>query len=118
MDDCRKKAKLSEVVDSALTSGPQIITRNGRIAAVVVLSCRRSRAHKTKRTGNLAEFFAASPLRGSGMEVERVADGLREIDLLLLDTNVISEWTKPQPNAGVVTWLSEADEDREYSSAS
>ena len=36
---------------------------------------------KTKRSGNLAEFFAASPLRGSGIEVERVADGLRDIDL-------------------------------------
>ncbi len=30
----------------------------------------------------------------------------------LLDTNVVSEWTKPRPNAGVVQWLAEADEDR------
>ena len=30
----------------------------------------------------------------------------------LLDTNVVSEWMKPQPNPGVVTWLAEADEDR------
>jgi toxin FitB len=30
----------------------------------------------------------------------------------LLDTNVVSEWTKPRPDAGVVTWLAEADEDR------
>lgn len=29
----------------------------------------------------------------------------------LLDTNVVSEWTKPRPDAGVVTWLSEIDED-------
>ncbi len=29
----------------------------------------------------------------------------------LLDTNVVSEWVKPQPNAGVVQWLYEADED-------
>jgi predicted nucleic acid-binding protein len=29
----------------------------------------------------------------------------------LLDTNVVSEWVKPQPNPGVVAWLSEADED-------
>ena len=27
-----------------------------------------------KRRGNLAEFFAASPLRGSGLKVERVKD--------------------------------------------
>lgn len=30
----------------------------------------------------------------------------------LLDTNVVSEWTKPRPNAGVLTWLTEADEDQ------
>lgn len=30
----------------------------------------------------------------------------------LLDTNVVSEWTKPNPNPGVVAWLSEVDEDR------
>ena len=30
----------------------------------------------------------------------------------LLDTNVVSEWTKPQPNRGVVEWLASADEDR------
>lgn len=30
----------------------------------------------------------------------------------LLDTNVISEWTKPQPNPNVVRWLEEMDEDR------
>jgi toxin FitB len=30
----------------------------------------------------------------------------------LLDTNVVSEWVKPRPNPGVVTWLAEADEDR------
>lgn len=30
----------------------------------------------------------------------------------LLDTNVVSEWAKPRPDAGIVTWLAEADEDR------
>jgi predicted nucleic acid-binding protein len=30
----------------------------------------------------------------------------------LLDTNVISEWVKPRPNAGVVAWLAGADEER------
>lgn len=32
----------------------------------------------------------------------------------LLDTNVVSEWTKPQPNLGVVRWLAELDEDRAH----
>jgi predicted nucleic acid-binding protein len=35
----------------------------------------------------------------------------------LLDTNVVSEWTKPNPNIGVVKWLAEADEDRMFLSA-
>ena len=32
----------------------------------------------------------------------------------LLDTNVVSEWVRPRPDAGVVAWLAEADEDRVY----
>lgn len=32
----------------------------------------------------------------------------------LLDTNVLSEWQKERPNAGVVRWLHEVDEDRVY----
>jgi predicted nucleic acid-binding protein len=34
----------------------------------------------------------------------------------LLDTNLISEWIKPNPHAGVVSWLASADEDRIYMS--
>jgi predicted nucleic acid-binding protein len=32
----------------------------------------------------------------------------------LLDTNVVSEWVKPRPNAAVVAWTAEADEDRVF----
>jgi toxin FitB len=32
----------------------------------------------------------------------------------LLDTNVVSEWVKPRPDRGVITWLSETDEDRVF----
>src|SRR5205809_4926735 len=32
----------------------------------------------------------------------------------LLDTNVVSEGMKPQPNAGVIAWMSTVDEDRVY----
>jgi toxin FitB len=32
----------------------------------------------------------------------------------LLDTNLVSEWTKPRPNPGVVSWLADADEDRVF----
>lgn len=32
----------------------------------------------------------------------------------LLDTNVVSEWTKPRPNDGVIAWLAGVDEDRVF----
>lgn len=32
----------------------------------------------------------------------------------LLDTNVVSEWTKPHPNAGVVEWLTQVEEDEAF----
>lgn len=73
------KAHLSEVVDSALKNGPQVITRHGRKAVVVVAAEEWER--KTKRQGTLADFFAASPLRESGLEIERSQDGPRDIDL-------------------------------------
>ena len=73
------KAKLSEVIEHAQKHGPQTITRNGRRAAVVVDAEEWER--KTKRSGNLAEFFAASPLRGSGLQVRRSKARLRPTGL-------------------------------------
>jgi prevent-host-death family protein len=73
------KARFSEVIDRALTDGPQTITRKGRKAVVIVSAEEWER--KTKRHGNLADFFAASPLRGSGIEIERTKDTPREIEL-------------------------------------
>jgi toxin FitB len=32
----------------------------------------------------------------------------------LLDTNVVSEWTKPRPNAGIVEWLAQVEEDEVF----
>jgi len=65
------KAKFSEVIERARSEGPQTITRNGRTAAVIVDA--EEWVRKTHRTGNLAEFFAASPLRGSGLKLRRAS---------------------------------------------
>lgn len=70
------KAKFSEVIDKARTSGPQTITRNGRTAVIVVAVEEWDR--KSRRPGNLAEFFAESPLRGSGLKAPRSKDGPRK----------------------------------------
>ena len=64
------KAKFSELIDKAESDGPQTITRKGRAAVVVVSS--ETWERKTKRVGNLAEFFAASPLRGSKLKIKRL----------------------------------------------
>jgi toxin FitB len=32
----------------------------------------------------------------------------------LLDTNLVSEWTKARPDPGVIGWLADADEDRVF----
>jgi prevent-host-death family protein len=73
------KAKFSEVVEKARSDGPQTITRHGRTAVVVVAAEEWDR--KTKRIGNLAEFFTSSPLRESGIKVSRRKDKARKVDL-------------------------------------
>jgi prevent-host-death family protein len=73
------KAKFSEIIDRAMSEGPQTITRKGRTAAVVVGADEWQR--KTKRAGNLAEFFAGSPLRGSELKVRRPTGRPRKIRL-------------------------------------
>ena len=73
------KAKFSEMIEKAQTQGPQTITRRGRAAAVVVGAKEWER--KSKRHGNLAEFFAASPLPRSGLKVGRLRGGVRKFGL-------------------------------------
>lgn len=73
------KAKFSEIIDRALSEGPQTITKRGRTTAIVVGAEEWER--KTKRAGNLAEFFAGSPLRESGLMVRRRKTQPRKINL-------------------------------------
>jgi len=73
------KAKLSRVIEEAQKRGPQSITRNGRRAVVVVDAEEWER--RTQRDGTLADFFTASPLRGSGLKLRRLRDRLRPTGL-------------------------------------
>ena len=75
----KAKAHLSTVIQDALTKGPQSITRSGRKSVVVVSAQEWER--KTKRKGNLAEFFASSPLRASGLRIKRSREKPRGIEL-------------------------------------
>jgi len=73
----RAKARLSELIERARHQGPQIITRNGKKAVVVVDAASWEQMQKRDRKGNFADFLLSSPLRGSGLEVTRLKDGVR-----------------------------------------
>ena len=51
----------------------------GVIGSIVVSA--EDGARRTQRVGTLAEFLAASPLRGSGLKVRRPKSGARAISL-------------------------------------
>ena len=70
------KAKFSELLEKAKSEGPQKITKHGRTAAVIVAA--EQWEEKVQRKGNLAEFLAASPLRGSGLKLKPISLRLRD----------------------------------------
>ena len=63
------KNKLSEVVEEALESGPQVLTRRGVEVAVVLAMPEYLRLKK--RQTSLSEFFRRSPLGGVDLERDR-----------------------------------------------
>lgn len=77
------KNKLSEVIDKALSEGPQIITRRG-VATAVLLSIKNFRS-RGKAATSLVEFFARSPLCGVKLDLERNKDTGRRVELELPD---------------------------------
>jgi prevent-host-death family protein len=74
------KAKLSDLVDAAMKGEPQIITRRGD-EAVVVLSMKTYRSALEGRQGSLVDFFAQSPYRDVKIEPVRNRETGRDIDL-------------------------------------
>jgi prevent-host-death family protein len=72
----RAKAEFGLLLKEAEIRGPQTITRNGRVTAV--LFAVREWERKVRR-GNLAEFLLASPLRHSGVNAEKLPVRLRRV---------------------------------------
>jgi len=66
------RARFSELIDRALSDGPQTITRRGQKTVIVVATDEWER--RTRRRGTLAEFFAASPLRGAQLDLDPPTD--------------------------------------------
>jgi antitoxin Phd len=76
------KARFNEVFRLARERGPQRVTKHGREAVVVITAEEYTRlAQSEARKGSLSEFFAASPLRGSGIYLNRPADFGRDFQL-------------------------------------
>jgi antitoxin Phd len=74
------KNKLSELIDRTLSEGPQIITRHGVEVAVVMPFAQYKKL--TVPPQPLGDFFLASPLRHSELNLERNSSTqLRQLEL-------------------------------------
>ncbi|HEX9297117.1 MAG TPA: type II toxin-antitoxin system Phd/YefM family antitoxin [Polyangiaceae bacterium] len=73
------KNRLSEVVESALTGGPQVITRRGKDAVVVVSMQHYERL--TRPAGRLIDLLRRAPRVRGGLARERDPDVGRDVDL-------------------------------------
>lgn len=70
------KNKLSQLVDEAMKTGPQIITRRG-VEVAIVLSVEEYR-HLTASKEKLSDFFRQSPLVDVELDLERDSSPVRD----------------------------------------
>lgn len=73
------KNRLSQVVNQAVTDGPQIITVRGK-PTVILLSIEEYQ-RITKPKTSLIDFFKDSPLSEIELDLERRSDLPREVEL-------------------------------------
>ena len=69
------KNKFSEVVEEALSQGPQVITRRG-VETVILLSYAEYRKLLASQK-KLSEFFRQSPLADVDIDLDRDGSGVR-----------------------------------------
>jgi antitoxin Phd len=76
------KARFSEVFRLARTEGPQVITRQGKDAVVMIADeAYLELVGKTRHRKSLVAFLRASPLVGVNLDLSRARDEGREIKL-------------------------------------
>lgn len=76
------KARFSEVFRLARTEGPQIITRQGKEAVVMIpLEQFDQLSIRSRQPKSLLQFFRESPLVGLELDFERDKDLGRDIEL-------------------------------------
>ena len=73
------KSKFSQLVESAMADEPQIVTKHGH-NAVVVLSYKDYEA-MVKPENSIVDFFRDSPLAEAELELSRSKDFPREMEL-------------------------------------
>ena len=73
------KNKFSQVAEEAAAYGPQIVTKRGRDAVVIMGIDEYRRLTRPDRT--LADFLLDSPLAGSELEILRDKSQGREVEL-------------------------------------
>ena len=72
------KSRFSEVVDLTLKEGPQLVTRRGA-EAVVILAAKDYR-HLTGQTPRLMDCLLHAP-RGDALLLKRSSEGIRNLEL-------------------------------------
>jgi antitoxin Phd len=76
------KARFSELFRRARAEGPQWVTRQGKEAVVVLPAEEFERlTNRGKQPTDLVEFFAQSPLAKANLDIERVPDYGRTVEL-------------------------------------
>jgi prevent-host-death family protein len=74
------KSKFSQVVEEAVPSGPQVITKRG-VEAAVVISYEEYQQMLASR-GSLSDFFRRSPLAGLDIDLARdQSDARADVEL-------------------------------------
>lgn len=73
------KSRFSEVVNEALSHGPQQITRHGE-EVVVILAAKEFR-RLTRPKGDIVSFFSRSPLGEVEFDLSRSKEAARGLDL-------------------------------------
>ncbi len=73
------KSKFSKLVDAAIQNQPQIVTKHGN-EAVVVLSIEQYNKMVEPKI-DLLTFLNSSPLKGLELEIDRQKDAPRDVEL-------------------------------------
>jgi prevent-host-death family protein len=73
------KSKFSKLVDAAMQNEPQIVTKHGDEAVVVLSIEQYNKLLEPKQ--DLLTFFNNSPLKGIELELDRQKDKPRDIEL-------------------------------------